>query len=58
MSKWPHQSEVDTFYGNPRGRNGDASAKWESENIVMVKVPWKLVTALDIYALLWVCCRF
>ncbi|WP_040097376.1 M15 family metallopeptidase [Aeromonas australiensis] len=47
MTSWPHQSEVDTFYGNPRGRNGEASAKWESENIVRIKTPWKLVTAWD-----------
>jgi hypothetical protein len=47
MSPWPHQSDVDAFYGNPRGTNGDASRKWESANIVRVKTPWKLVTAWD-----------
>jgi hypothetical protein len=47
MSKWPHQSDVDGFYGNPRGKDGEPSSKWESENIVRVKAPWKLVTAWD-----------
>jgi hypothetical protein len=47
MSKWPHQSNVDSFYGNPRGSNGEASAKWASENIVRLKAPWKLITAWD-----------
>jgi len=47
MSQWPHQSEVDAFYGNPRGKNGEPSAKWESENIVRLTAPWKLVTAWD-----------
>jgi D-alanyl-D-alanine carboxypeptidase len=47
MSIWPHQSEVDNFYGNPRGINGLVSPKWESENIIRLKTPWKLVTAWD-----------
>lgn len=47
MTNWPNQNDVDGFYGNPRGRNGVASAKWESENIVRVKAPWKLITAWD-----------
>jgi hypothetical protein len=44
---WPHQSEVDAFYGDPRGKNGEASSAWERENIVRVKAPWALVTAWD-----------
>lgn len=47
MNLWPTQSEVDIFYGNPRGKDGIASKKWESENIIAFPVPWKLVTAWD-----------
>lgn len=47
MSKWPHQNDVDEFYGNPRSTNGDASSKWESANLVRIATPWKLVTAWD-----------
>ena len=47
MSKWPHQSNVDSFYGNPKGSNGDVNPTWESANIVRVKTPWDLVTAWD-----------
>ncbi len=42
MSKWPKQSECDTFYGNPRGRNGKASAKWESENLTRIAPPFTM----------------
>ncbi|MFG6089148.1 M15 family metallopeptidase [Enterobacter soli] len=45
MSRWPHQSEVDNFYGNPRGNNGEPDSVWESQNIVYVSPPWKLVTS-------------
>ena len=44
---WPHQSEVDSFYGNPRGEDGQPNARWESDNIVKVKPPWKIITAWD-----------
>lgn len=47
MNTWPTQSDVDSFYGNPRGQNGLASKKWESENLVYISTPWKLVTAWD-----------
>ena len=33
---WPLQSPFDPFYGNPRGRNGQASRQWESANLVMI----------------------
>lgn len=46
-NKWPKQSECDAYYGNPRGRNGEASAKWEAENLVRVPVPWVLVASWD-----------
>lgn len=47
MSNWPHQSDVDGFYGNPRGLNGEPDRKWEGENITKIAAPWKLVTAWD-----------
>jgi hypothetical protein len=43
MSLWPLQSEVDLFYGNPRGRSGAVvSATWYAANIVMVKPPFSM----------------
>ena len=47
MPKWPHQSDVDAFYGNPRGANGEASPIWVDANIVKLAAPWPLVTAWD-----------
>ena len=47
MPTWPHQNDTDAFYGNPRGMNGRASAKWESANLAKVPIPWKLITAWD-----------
>lgn len=45
MTTWPKQSECDIFYGNPRGRNGAASGKWESENLVPVVPPFQMTYA-------------
>lgn len=42
---WPKQSECDVFYGNPRGRNGQPSGKWESENLVPVVPPYQMFYA-------------
>lgn len=42
---WPHQNEVDTFYGNPRGRNGKSSPKWEKANLVRVVPPYQMFYA-------------
>jgi hypothetical protein len=39
---WPLQHECDAFYGNPRGRNGAASAKWERENLTLVTPPFRM----------------
>ncbi|MDF9618574.1 M15 family metallopeptidase [Pseudomonas entomophila] len=47
MSKWPHQSEVDGFYGDPRGEGGEENKKWVAENIIRLPAPWSLVTAWD-----------
>ncbi len=47
MPQWPHQSDVDDFYGDPRGRDGDPSPTWVKANIVRIPAPWSLVTAWD-----------
>jgi peptidoglycan hydrolase-like protein with peptidoglycan-binding domain len=39
---WPLQRECNAFYGDPRGANGQASAKWERANLTTVKCPWVL----------------
>jgi D-alanyl-D-alanine carboxypeptidase len=39
----PHQSEADSFYGNPRGRNTSiASPTWYKANITMVQPPFAM----------------
>lgn len=40
--KWPLQRDCANFYGNPRGPNGKASAKWRRENLVLIQCPWIL----------------
>lgn len=45
MSIWPLQSECDAFYGNPRGRDGKANAKWEHDNIVRIQPPFAMTYA-------------
>lgn len=47
MSQWPNQSDVDSFYGDPRGDDGQPSATWESKCITTVKTPWQLITSWD-----------
>lgn len=42
---WPRQSEFNRFYGNPRGPNGQASAIWESANLVRLIPPFKMTYA-------------
>ena len=44
MIQWPTQSECDDFYGNPRDPSDptQASAKWVSDNIVIIKTPFTL----------------
>lgn len=40
---WPTQRNCDSFYGNPRGKNGESSKAWEAENLVYVKdLPFKM----------------
>jgi hypothetical protein len=45
MTNWPTQKECDSFYGNPRGRNGQPSLKWERENLVPVVSPFQMFYA-------------
>lgn len=38
MSLWPHEdlAALNGFYGDPRGHNGEASAAWQTANLI----PW------------------
>ncbi|ALN88297.1 D-alanyl-D-alanine carboxypeptidase family protein [Lysobacter capsici] len=47
MPNWPHQNDVDEFYGDPRGGDGQANATWVGKHIVKLQTPWALVTAWD-----------
>lgn len=47
MNDWPHQSQVDAFYGDPRGPDGGEAPAWVKQNIIRLKAPWRLVTAWD-----------
>jgi hypothetical protein len=43
---WPLQSELDAFYGNPRGKNLDQpDTQWVTENIVRVLPPFPMTYA-------------
>lgn len=44
MSTWPHEdvSSLNAFYGDPRGPNGQASAAWESSNLVLWTPPYPM----------------
>lgn len=46
-NNWPKQSQCETFYGNPKGRNGLASSAWESANLVSIPVPWRMFASWD-----------
>lgn len=41
---WPHEDSaaLDAFYGDPRGRNGEASPSWQALNLVMWRPPYPL----------------
>ena len=46
VQPWPHQSsrsEMDAFYGDPRGKGGRESAAWVKEYLVPVVPPWKMI---------------
>ena len=47
MPPWPDQNDVDTFYGDPRAKDGGPSMLWVADNLVYVKAPWPLVTSWD-----------
>lgn len=42
MTAWPLQRDCAKFYGNPATANGNASAKWEKENLILIPCPWEL----------------
>lgn len=42
MTAWPLQRDCADFYGNPATAKGNASPKWEKENLVLIKCPWVL----------------
>lgn len=39
---WPLQSEIDAFYGNPRGLGDEVNPRWEADNIVRIRAPWTM----------------
>jgi hypothetical protein len=41
---WPpeHVTDLNAFYGDPRGPNGQASAAWEARNLVLWEPPYPL----------------
>jgi hypothetical protein len=41
-NQWPNQANRDSYYGNPRGRDGKASPTWEANNIVKIIPPFKM----------------
>lgn len=41
-SPWPNQAGRDSFYGNPRGRDGKVSPAWESANLVKLIPPFRM----------------
>jgi hypothetical protein len=41
MPLWPHQTDADIFYGNPRGRTGAVvNRSWYKNNITTIKPPF------------------
>ncbi len=40
--QWPVQSEADSFYGNPRGRNAALNQSWYKSNITLITPPFKM----------------
>lgn len=42
MPVWPHQSDCDTFYGDPRGDAGGAHTRWENENLTRIRPPFNM----------------
>lgn len=42
MVAWPLQKDCDSFYGNPRGKNGLPSRQWEVANLRIVPTPFRI----------------
>jgi hypothetical protein len=38
----PLQSQCDSFYGNPRGANGQVNPQWVRNNLVTIKPPFQM----------------
>jgi hypothetical protein len=45
VNQWPHQNECDKFYGDPRGKDGQPSLKWEALNLVRLTPPFQMTYA-------------
>lgn len=45
MNDWPKQKDCDTFYGNPRGKDGHASVTWEATKLVRITPPFRMTYA-------------
>ncbi|WP_293857174.1 M15 family metallopeptidase [uncultured Alsobacter sp.] len=43
MPTWPLQSQCDSFYGNPRGTNGQENPVWKLQNIVNIVPPFRML---------------
>lgn len=41
---WPHEDTpaLNAFYGDPRGTDGEASASWQSQNLVLWSTPYPM----------------
>jgi hypothetical protein len=45
MNAWPLQKDCDSFYGNPRGVNGQPSGQWERDNLTAITPPFRMTYA-------------
>jgi hypothetical protein len=42
INMWPNQANRDSFYGDPRGRDGKPSPSWEANNIIRITPPFQM----------------
>jgi D-alanyl-D-alanine carboxypeptidase len=45
MSSWPHEAvlqDMNEFYGNPNGGNGNVDSKWFAENVIPLIPPYDM----------------
>lgn len=48
MNNWPHQSEMNKFYGNPdRNQDGRCDPDWEANNIIKIIPPYTLYYPME-----------